>query len=153
MDDAYLNAEAMFIQGKIDAISNFHISHQHSAAWKIINELSGRKDHPSIQLKGGSPEKRRENWLNHDDLTLASNYRGITLMPIAAKIYNKMILRRIMPVLDPLLRKNQNGFRKGNSFSNTSHTAYFGGNAKTQLYSTRCQYKISKRFQILRIPH
>lgn len=36
-------------------------------------------------------------------------------MPIAAKIYNKMILRRIVPVLDPLLRKNQNGFRKGRS--------------------------------------
>lgn len=212
LDDSYLNAEAMFIQGKIDSISNLHISHQHSAAWKTINELTGRKDHPSIQLKGGSSKIRRENWLNHfksllgnppilnndslpltqifdeldistspftleelsksvklfsnnkssgldniptilwkdpifldlllefcnhtfenssppsawltggiipvpkkGDLTLASNYRGITLMPIAAKIYNKMILRRIVPVLDPLLRKNQNGFRKGRS--------------------------------------
>lgn len=210
LDDAYLNAEAMFIQGKINSISNLHVSHQHSAAWKVINELSGRKDHPSIQLKGGSPEKRREHWLKHfksllgnlpvlntealplkqifdelvistspftkdelikcvklfsnnkssgldniptvlwkdpifldlllefcnhtfenfsppsawltggiipvpkkGDLTLASNYRGITLMPIAAKIYNKLILRRIVPVLDPLLRKNQNGFRRG----------------------------------------
>jgi len=65
LDDAYLNAEAMFIQGKINSISNLHVSNQHTAAWKIINELSGRKDHPSIQLKGGSPEKRREHWLNH----------------------------------------------------------------------------------------
>ena len=47
------------------------------------------------------------------DLTLASNYRGIALMPIAAKIYNKLNLLRIAPALDPLLRKNQNGFRKG----------------------------------------
>jgi len=34
-------------------------------------------------------------------------------MPIAAKVYNKLILRRIAPVLDPFLRKNQNGFRRG----------------------------------------
>ena len=210
LDDAYLTAEAMFIQGKINSISDLHVSNQHSAAWKVINELTGRKDHPSIQLKGGSPEQRRDHWLNHfksllgnhptlntealpltqifaeldintspftkdeiqkcvklfsnnkssgldniptllwkdplftdlllefcnhtfenltppsawltggiipvpkkGDLTIASNYRGITLLPIAAKIYNKLILLRIAPALDPLLRKNQNGFRKG----------------------------------------
>ena len=55
----------MFIQGKINSISSIHVSRQHSAACKVINELTGRKDHPSIQLKGGSPEKRREHWLNH----------------------------------------------------------------------------------------
>jgi len=212
LDDAYLTAESLFIQGKIDSIKNFHTSKQHSASWKIINEICGHKDHPSIQLKGGSAEKRREHWFDHfqgllgnspkvnndplpmtqifdnldistnpftaselkkalklfsnnkssgldeiptvlwkdptflelllefcnhsfeyhkppsawltggiipvpkkGDLTSASNYRGITLMPIAAKIYNKMILNRIVPILDPLLRKNQNGFRKGRS--------------------------------------
>lgn len=210
LDDAYLTVESLFIQGKIDSIKGFHASKQHSASWKIINEISGDKDHPSIQLKGGSAEKRRENWLKHfqsllgnppkvnvdplplfqvsdrlniptnpftldelekttklfsnnkssgldqiptvlwkdptflelllefcnhtfenqtppsawltggivpvpkkGDLTSASNYRGITLMPIAAKIYNKLILNRIVPFLDPLLRRNQNGFRKG----------------------------------------
>ena len=212
LDEAYLNAESLYIQGKIDSISNLHTSNQHSLAWKVINELTGRKENPSIQLKGGSPEKRRENWFNHfqsllgnppilhddplplirivdelnipispftkdelekavklfknnkssgldniptvlwkdpifldlllyfcnhtfenlhppspwltggiipvpkkGDLTQASNYRGITLMPIAAKIYNKLILNRITPFLDPLLRRNQNGFRKGRS--------------------------------------
>ena len=60
-----MTAESLFIQGKIDSINNLHISNQHSEAWKVINEITGRKDHPSIQLKGGSPEKRRENWLNH----------------------------------------------------------------------------------------
>ena len=49
------------------------------------------------------------------DLSLATNYRGISLMPIAAKIYNKMILNRIVPSLEPILRKNQNGFRRGRS--------------------------------------
>ena len=212
LDDAYLEAEALFIQGKIDSFSNLHLSNQHTSAWKVINEISGRKSHPSIQLKGGSPEKRKANWRAHfqsllgntpvlnneplpltqvfneldistssftlhelkntiksfsnnkssgldniptvlwkdpifldilldfcnhtfeylsppsawltggfipvpkkGDLTLASNYRGITLMPIAAKIYNKLLLNRIVPVLDPLLRRNQNGFRSGRS--------------------------------------
>ena len=63
---------------------------------------------PSAWLTGGIVPVPKKG-----DLTLASNYRGITLMPIASKIYNKLILNRIVPFLDPLLRKNQNGFRKG----------------------------------------
>ena len=29
-----------------------------------------------------------------------------------AKTYNRMLLNRIRPILDPLLRNNQNGFRQ-----------------------------------------
>ena len=46
------------------------------------------------------------------DLTKADNYRGISLTSIMAKTYNRMILNRIRPVLYPLLRHNQNGFRQ-----------------------------------------
>ena len=49
------------------------------------------------------------------DLSLATFYRGISLLPIAAKIYNKLILNRLLPFVDPLLRNNQNGFRAGRS--------------------------------------
>ena len=49
------------------------------------------------------------------DLTNPTNYRGITLTAIAAKIYNLLLLNRIRPELDKLLRKNQNGFRQGRS--------------------------------------
>ena len=49
------------------------------------------------------------------DLSLVTNYRGIALMSIAAKTYNKMILNRLTPFVEPLLRKNQNGFRRGRS--------------------------------------
>jgi len=66
------------------------------------------------------------------DLTLASNYRGITLMPIAAKIYNKLLLNRIVPVLDPLLRKKWFPKRERHLFPNLIHSSYFGGNEKTQ---------------------
>ena len=49
------------------------------------------------------------------DLTLPTNHRGISLLPIAAKIYNKLLLNRIRAEVDPILRKNQNGFRPGRS--------------------------------------
>ena len=51
------------------------------------------------------------------DLASPKNYRGITLTPIAAQIYNLMLLNRIRPKIDPLLRKNQNGFRTNRSTS------------------------------------
>ena len=40
-----------------------------------------------------------------------SNYRGISLAPVAAKLYNRLILNRIRPALEPFMRHNQNGFR------------------------------------------
>ena len=43
-------------------------------------------------------------------LGLAKNYRGITLISIAAKIYNALLRNRIEPKIDNILRKNQNGF-------------------------------------------
>ena len=49
------------------------------------------------------------------DLSLATNYRGISLMPISAKIYNKLLLNRLVPFMEPILRNNQNGFRRGRS--------------------------------------
>ena len=45
------------------------------------------------------------------DLSKGSNYRGFSLCSIIAKTYNRMILNRIRPAIDPLLRTNQNGFR------------------------------------------
>ena len=49
------------------------------------------------------------------DLTNRQNYRGISLIPIALKIYNKMLLNRLKPHLESILRTNQNGFREGRS--------------------------------------
>ena len=47
------------------------------------------------------------------DLSDTSNYRGISLAPIVAKLVNKMVLNRIQPKIDDHLRPNQNGFRPG----------------------------------------
>ena len=42
-------------------------------------------------------------------------YRGISLICIVAKIYNRLILNRIRSVIDLKLRINQNGFRPDRS--------------------------------------
>ena len=40
-----------------------------------------------------------------------TNYRGITLLSIVAKVYNQILLNRIRPFVDPVLRCNMGGFR------------------------------------------
>ena len=213
LDEAYLQAEADYINGKISSIASLHISKQHHAAWNTISEISGKRSKSSVRLKGGSQSNRLSNWTKHfqnllgkepklpdnvslprvriseelnistaeftlselqtvlkqtktskafgpdnippilwkdpvfhstllkycnhaleqsvcpkvwptsqiipfpkkGDLSLATNYRGISLLSIAAKIYNKLILNRLIPKVDPLLRNNQNGFRAGRS--------------------------------------
>ena len=53
------------------------------------------------------------------DLTKTDNYRGISLTSIVSKTLNRMLLNRMKPSLEEVLRKNQNGFRPGRS--TTSH--------------------------------
>jgi len=43
--------------------------------------------------------------------SLCTNYRGIALMSVCAKLYNSILFYRIRDVLDSKLRPNQNGFR------------------------------------------
>ena len=49
------------------------------------------------------------------NLQLMTNWRGICLMSLAAKLYNRMVLNRIRTPIDAILRKNQAGFRTGRS--------------------------------------
>ena len=55
------------------------------------------------------------------DLQQMTNYRGISLMSIAAKVYNRVLLNRIQKPIDMSLRKNQAGFRKGRSCTQQIH--------------------------------
>ena len=82
----------------------------HQLLIDLCNFASENHVSPSIWLKSQIipiPKK--------GDLTIPTNYRGISLLPIAAKIYNKLILNRLRPKLEPILRKNQYGFRPGRS--------------------------------------
>ena len=49
------------------------------------------------------------------DLTKCGNWRGITLMSVAAKVMSKVLIRRISGGVDARLRKEQACFRKGRS--------------------------------------
>ena len=49
------------------------------------------------------------------DLSSCSNYRGISLLSVPSKIFNRVILNRIKDAVDPKLRENQAGFRKNRS--------------------------------------
>jgi len=51
------------------------------------------------------------------NLTLPDNYRGISLTQVAAKVYSRLLLNRLRPVIDKILRPNQNGFRPSRSTS------------------------------------
>ena len=57
-----------------------------------------------------------------EDKNLMSNYRGISLMSLATKTYNRILLNRIHEPLDSILRTNQAGFRKDRSCIDQIHT-------------------------------
>ena len=51
------------------------------------------------------------------DLGIAKNYRGIYLTFIAVKIYHALIWNRIEPIIEKILRKNQNGLCRNRSMT------------------------------------
>ena len=44
-------------------------------------------------------------------LNKVTNYRGISMCPVITKVVNKLVLLRMRPSLETILRRNQNGFR------------------------------------------
>jgi hypothetical protein len=49
------------------------------------------------------------------ELTNCNNWRGIMLLSVTSKVLSRVILNRITSAVDPLLRSEQAGFRKGRS--------------------------------------
>ena len=50
-----------------------------------------------------------------EDLCMCNNWRGITLLSVTSKVFSRVILDRISVAIDPLMRKEQAGFRKERS--------------------------------------
>ena len=80
---------------------------------KFCNETYHGNRPKEWGISGLTPIPKKGN------LTKTDNYRGISLSQVASKIYNRCLLNRIRPVIDEVLRPNQNGFRQGRS--TTSH--------------------------------
>ena len=83
------------------------------------------------------------------DLRLATNNRGISLTPSAAKIYNKLLFHRIRPVLENILRDNQNAFREKRS---TATQRIIEGVIQKQLPSVIIFLDFSKAFDSIDRP-
>ena len=208
LSDVYDLEQEEYVKEKINEIEHASANNQSAVAWKIANEISGRKSTATSKIRASSQEERLKMWkdhfhnllgkppkitdttirriVNHEldikcgnftmeevqrarkkckekkaaplippevwttgmfddvlhdlsnevynqkpvdqwaegcilpfpkkgDLGLVANYRGITLTHIAAKIYNTMLLNRIQPEIEKILRRNQNGFRRGRS--------------------------------------
>ena len=49
------------------------------------------------------------------DLSKCSNYRGISLLSVPGKVFNRVILERVKDTVDSQLRDQQAGFRKNRS--------------------------------------
>ena len=49
------------------------------------------------------------------DLSDCNNWRGVTLLNVASKIFTRCIFERIQDPIEEILRQNQAGFRKGRS--------------------------------------
>ena len=65
------------------------------------------------------PSEWKEGYLikipKKGDLSSCSNYRGITLLSIPSKIFNRVLLNRMKNAVDPQLRDQQAGFRSNRS--------------------------------------
>ena len=49
------------------------------------------------------------------DLSNCNNYRGITLLSVPGKVFNRVLLNRMRDIVDPKLRDQQAGFRQNRS--------------------------------------
>ena len=65
------------------------------------------------------PSEWKEGYLikipKKGDLSSCSNYRGITLLSIPSKVFNRVLLNRIKNAVDPMIRDQQAGFRTNRS--------------------------------------
>jgi len=53
------------IMDKVDQVQHAHGAGQYGEAWKVINEVTGRKKSKEGQVAGASPEERVTTWFNH----------------------------------------------------------------------------------------
>ena len=76
----------------------------------LFKDIWEREDIPSDWKEGYITKIPKKG-----DLSSCSNYRGISLLSVPGKIFNRVILNRLKNAVDPKLRDNQAGFRRNRS--------------------------------------
>ena len=77
---------------------------------RILQDIWDKEDIPSDWKKGVIVKLPKKG-----DLTDCNNWRGITLLSLTSKVFNRIILQRITSAVDNILRQEQACFRKGRS--------------------------------------
>ena len=76
----------------------------------LFNDIWEKEDIPNDWREGYIVKIPKKG-----DLSQCSNYRGISLLSVPGKIFNRVILNRLKNAVDPRLRDNQAGFRRNRS--------------------------------------
>ena len=97
---------------KLQVSMAFHLSFGNCQKLKSTSIYSATKPTLKTDQRNGALQYRKK-----ENITIPDNYRGISLSQIASKIYNRCLLNHIRPIIDTILRPNQNGFRQGRSTS------------------------------------
>ena len=79
--DTYESEQRMYILNQIDKIKNATENRQSSIAWKIVNEVTGRKTYSNSKLKASSQEERLKLWKEHFQ-NLLGNTPSVSDKPI-----------------------------------------------------------------------
>jgi len=82
----------------------------------LFTEIWEKEDVPSAWRDGYLIKLPKKG-----DLSNCSNYRGITLLSVPGKVFNRIILERMKGEMDPWLRDQQAGFCPNRSDCNTTH--------------------------------
>ena len=112
---AYDTATAEELQEQINNLTALHTSHKHAAVWKSVNEITGRKDKPTVTVQGGSAEKRNEGWLHHFKKLLGEAPSVTPNLPRiqVAKDLNisteNFVMAELLKVVNPLSKKKKMG--------------------------------------------
>ena len=65
MYSTYERTKEQELEKHIDSIEKSHGEQQYGEAWRVVNEITGRKKSKEGQVTGTSPEERVTTWFTH----------------------------------------------------------------------------------------
>lgn len=72
----------------------------------LVKKIGEEKEVPGDWIEGFFIKLPKKG-----DLSNCANYRGITLLSVPGKVFNRIILERMKGAVNPLIRDQQAGFR------------------------------------------
>ena len=76
---SYDKEQSEYIQSKIDELQNAVRNQKSAKAWKIVNEVSGRKNSCRSKIKAKNNEERVKIWQNISKIYLVNPQRSMRM--------------------------------------------------------------------------